>query len=306
MLSAGTAAGLAAACLPPAGVALLLAATVAVAVLLVEAAYSYRLFWALLIVVLAGYAFLGKGFAYLGVPGFYVGEAALAAGISTVVVAAARRRWQPRRLLGAAGVVPLVAFLVWQAARTWPFVGTYGIDALRDGALWGYAAFALCIALVVPRQAAGSFVRGFGRVIPFFLIGAPAVLLVRKLGVVGPHLPWSDMPILLLKGGDIGAHLGGIGAYLLLSPGDGEAPRPARARVLWIMWWCGWCVVAAAGRAAALSALMGVAVAFLFARKRSMVPAVLGGLVVAGAVVLADVRTTFRGARSRPGTSPRA
>src|SRR3954454_4214804 len=87
-------------------------------------------------VILVGYAFMGKGFAYLGVPPLYVGEVTL--GLSVVAVAMSLSTARFGALHGL-----LLAFMAWCAFRTVPYLGTYGIDALRDSATWSYAFFAI-------------------------------------------------------------------------------------------------------------------------------------------------------------------
>lgn len=89
-----------------------------------------------------GYAFMGRGFAHLGVPPVYIGELVLFLGIFAVVTT------RPVRPLNATQWL-IVLFMMWGATRTVPYIETYGFDALRDAAVWAYAAVALMVSIVV-------------------------------------------------------------------------------------------------------------------------------------------------------------
>lgn len=85
---------------------------------------------------LGGYAFLGRGFAYLGVPPFYVGELLLSLGLVALLIARGLGRAYRSPLF-----LPLVAVLLLGVASTVPHLQQYGLTALRDAAIWGYAVF---------------------------------------------------------------------------------------------------------------------------------------------------------------------
>src|SRR5829696_622921 len=91
--------------------------------------------------LLGGYLLFDKAFAYLHLPGtpLFVGEMVLGVGALAAVLAT--------RFLG----VPireepilalLGAFGLWGLIRALPGVSTYGMDAVRDSALWYYCLFA--------------------------------------------------------------------------------------------------------------------------------------------------------------------
>ena len=84
--------------------------------------------------ILAGYAFFGRGFAYLGFPPLFIGE------LGVVLSLAALLSFNP--LLWRSPVTWLLfAFAFWCAAQTFPYIGEYGLAALRDGVIWGYGIF---------------------------------------------------------------------------------------------------------------------------------------------------------------------
>ncbi len=295
-IGGGLVAGVVAGALPLPGLLAVVGVVLLVALLISEVVLSYRPFWIFLVVLLAGYAFLGKGFAYLGVGEVYVGEVGLALGVSTFAVSAALGRLRIRALLALPGLGLLLVFVAWQALRTVPFLRQYGIDALRDGALWGYAAFAVCVAALVPSSVVQRFVAGYGRVLPVFLIWAPLVFLAEKVGVEMPTLPGSRLPLLHVKAGDIGVHLGGIAAWMLLTPARDSGERTERGSPwLWVLWWAAWAAVASTGRAAAIAALLGMAVAVALSGRIRWGRIAFGAAVVASLIVMSGVRATLKG-----------
>src|ERR1700744_5876841 len=81
-------------------------------------------------IILLGYAIMGKGFAYLGFPPLYVGEIAFLSGAVIFLRTGA--------VMGAMATLPAILLLALMAlvlARTLPFLGPYGFDALRDSTI---------------------------------------------------------------------------------------------------------------------------------------------------------------------------
>lgn len=214
-----------------------------------------------LLVLLAGYAFLGKGFAYLGVPPLYVGELALALGVVAIFMSLGSARFGAIEGL-------LVAFMVWCAFRTIPYVGTYGLDALRDGATWGYAIFAIAVAITVHPDHFARLATGYRLLIPAFLVWVPvAASLTLAFGSLLPLAPGSSVPLVAFKAGDMSVHLAAIGAFLLLGL-DRVRDRYPRVPhlVVWPIWLVNAALVAALNRAAFL-ALTTVVAVILFVRE---------------------------------------
>ena len=212
--------------------------------------------WSLLLLggCLLGYALLGRGFAYIGAPPLYIGELTLLACGGAALLAA-----RGRGLLRSPVALLLLVYLLIGAAATAPWVGRYGLDALRDAALWGYGLFALAVAALLLR---GGWVleaaRQYVRFVPVFLWCVPVLVLLSELnpGLL-PRLPGADAPLGQLKGGDVAVHLAGIAALLLLglpallrggraAPGTGLASGETggAARREW-GWWTLWLAAAA-------------------------------------------------------------
>lgn len=158
------------------------------------------------------YAFLGKGFAYAGWAPFYVSELLVVLGVIA--------------MLGTQSITALfrtplgvctLSFLAWQAVCTVPYIEAYGVDALRDGALWGYSIFAWVTAALVLR------LRGFLHISVtkhyltfaqvYLFAGAAAWLASLFFRDSLPHWPETGVSIPLIKGGEYCVHIAGIMAF---------------------------------------------------------------------------------------------
>ena len=142
-----------------------------------------------LIAILIGYAFLGKGMAYVGVAPVYVGEIVLVLGLLAILVSLPTARWHPVHLA-------IALFAGWGLIRTIPYIGTDGIDALRDGVTYGYAVFAFAVSLTVRRSHVERLLPLYRRWIPVFVFWVP---IAAVLGIVFqetlPLVPGSDTPV---------------------------------------------------------------------------------------------------------------
>ncbi|HVA88006.1 MAG TPA: O-antigen ligase family protein [Candidatus Saccharimonadales bacterium] len=221
------------------------------------------LFHGSLIVILVGYAFLGKGFAYLGVPPLYVGEMVLALGFASLLASLGRARFGALHGL-------LVLFMAWGAIRTIPYIGTYGIDALRDAVTWAYGLFAIAISVTVRTEHFDRLRAGYQRIIPLFLAWLPiSAGLTLLAGDALPRAPGSDVALIVFKAGDSAVHLTAIAAFILL----GLYQRPAnvagiREFVVWGVWLVEAALTAALNRAAMLT-LAATSAVLLFVRASS-------------------------------------
>ena len=259
-----------------------------------------RLFLICLGVLLAGYAFLGRGFAHLGVPPIYLGEMVLALGFLATAVAAVRgllrisRSWL---------VVVLGLFMLLGLIRTVPYLSTYGADALRDGTLWGYGFFALILFVLLDRESILRIFRVYGYVAITFLFWGPIAYFIFVhytvqttpgsfvfVNSIIPNAPGSDVPILFFKAQDFAVHTAGAIAFLIVG-----TPLFSRARdFLWRMaaalpasWLVYTTGTVSRGGLAAVGACLGL-LGLVSARTRNWAP-FLAGAVLFGAIVLSGL-----------------
>lgn len=239
-----------------------------------------RLFLRLLLFVLAGYAVLGRTFAGLGVYPVYVGEMVLAVGVLSLVA----NGWRVP-LMRSPTVLLLVAFMAWGMVCTVPYLGTWGLFALRDAVLWGYGIFLIMTAsLLVDRRLVGRVPEWFGRLVPWVILITPYWVLGGEWANRGGLLP---VAIGGPKPGDAAVHLGGVGAFLLagLSSARGKDGRRSGRFLEWVAWpalLLGIFAVGSWNRGGLLAALGALMVVLV------MVPQRAGGKVL-----LAGVTTVF-------------
>lgn len=169
--------------------------------------------------VLAGYAVGSKGFSYLGIAPVYVGEVSLAFGLVALWYTHAIKH-----LLHLPLIRFLLVFMLFGALRTVPYLSEYRLDAMRDGALWGYGLFSIVVTGLIlsrPRRL-WYLVDRYRRFLPIFLLAAPLVWLTTVLldnlsswsGLSIPVWPGTDVAIIHAKAGDLLVHLGGAAAFM--------------------------------------------------------------------------------------------
>lgn len=180
-----------------------------------RAAFIPKCFGIFTLFLLAGYALFGKGFAYLGVPPAFVGELGLLLAVAALLAGIYRP------LLLSPVTWLLVIFVLWGASCTLPYVSEYGFDALRDGAIWGYAIYSLAVASVVlSLNAIDKTVFWYRRALPwmfiFLLIGQFMQMFANDFIPRWPWGPEGGVRIIAVKVGDLSVHLSGIFAFVML------------------------------------------------------------------------------------------
>jgi hypothetical protein len=242
--------------------------------------------------LLVGYAFMGRGFAYIGMPmifgvlPIYIGEVALGIGLLAALV---------RGGLGPALSAPvswtLLAFAIWGAIRTLPYIQAYGVDALRDAVVWGYGAFALFVGAFL--WSSGWTARVFERYwrcAPWYLLWVPVAAASNLFFESALPHTGEDAPLPDFKPGDYAVHLAGVAAFLVL--GLHRLPsRESQSRLhlsepaLWMIWLAGFLICAAKGRGGALAVAVAFAVVLTCQPLRAGRKMILLG-VLAGAVTI--------------------
>ena len=256
-------------------------------------------------IALAGYATLGRGFAYLGVPPIFIGEMILAFGLLTWTLTSGQHVFR-------SGLSWMVVLLMGIGAiGTFRWIGTYGLDSIRDGALWGYGLFALLVGtfLLRGRGRILTVVRVYAKWMPWFLIFIPITMFIYLfLNHAIPRWPISNVPVLNPKGGDIAVHLAGAMAFLAL--GIHRLRAIQRNQLFNKMDWLLWTLLIIAsitvltGRAALLT-IASTALLLLILRpsKHWIKPVSIGSVLVILAIAL---DAEFRGDDRPRSVSPQA
>ena len=123
-------------------------------------------------VLLAGYAIGSKAFAYISIPPLYIGDVVFAFGIIAFLksrCAVASLATLPSFLLG--------ILIGWAITRLLPYLGEFGMEALRDSVIVVYSGFAFIVAaLLLERPERLLLIIPFLRVVgSFVILTAPIV-----------------------------------------------------------------------------------------------------------------------------------
>jgi len=260
-----------------------------------------RFFLLTLGALLVGYAFLGRGFAHLGVPPLYLGEFVLGLGLAATVVAAVRTRLQTSR---SRLVALLLVFMLMGLIHTVPYIPTYGADALRDATVWGYAVFALMLFVLLDRDWVLRLFRLYGYAAVAFLFWGPVAYYIFAYYQSGiPVAPGSTIQILFFKNQDMAVQTAGAIAFLVVG-----TPLVSRVRdfawrfaaalpASWMIYTTG---TLTRGGLAAVVASVGVLGA-VAGRTRNWLPLVAGGILFT-ALVAGNISLASFG----PGPTPRS
>ena len=197
--------------------------------------------------VLAGYAFGGRGFAYLGFPPLYIGEITALFGLIAVIT----NGWASMVLRSSTGKIFAVLAL-WGAARTIPYISTYGLYAPRDAMVWLYGMFSVIMAGLLIRKPIRLRLLLL-RYRRFATIYGSIIWLVYLVVRVGresiPLLPGAELPIISVKEGDALVHV--AGALTLMTVGLMRA-----GWVPLLMMGVAWVIMGMGSRGGAISVLI--------------------------------------------------
>ena len=165
-------------------------------------------------VLCGGYMLFGKSFAYLGIPPLFVGEILLLLGLAALIASGCLTA-----LFATVPALCAAGLMGWVLFRTVQGVGTYGINAFRDGAVAIYALYAFIVAgILLERPARLSQVLAYLRVqsrilIPLALL---AYIVARFVGAAMPSLPGQEFGILAARSGELSTHLSAALVLVLL------------------------------------------------------------------------------------------
>lgn len=249
-------------------------------------------------VVVAGYVLWGRPFAWLHVPGvpLFPGEVVVGAALMVLLRRGRTERVHPPRYWSVALV--LLAYAVLRLS--WD-VWSYGLGAVRDAAMVGYAVVGWAAFRLVGEFDAGTrhmVTRWVSRVAVAVILWAPAAIMVAKtLGPRAPLIPDSETSTLALKGGDLSVYVAAAMAWLIVVP---EATSPTQKWWLLATGGVGLLVLGSQSRGglvAALATLLLVLVAVPVRQRRRALRQIVTPMIVALLVLAVTgitVRTTKR------------
>ncbi len=245
--------------------------------------------------LLGGYLLLGRGFAYLGVGTVFVGDLVLALAVLALALRPRRAEPVPPGAVVVTGLLGL--FMAWGLATTAPHLSAYGLAAVRDAAVWGYGAFALVVvAFLDRRRLLERWLAWFRALVPAFVLWVLLTDLLLSLFPRRIPMLHGSVPLIDLKPGDTGVHLGGVGAFMILGlhrpveAGAGGWRRGWTEALVWVVWAGDFTLVAVRNRGGGLAVLAALAAVALVAPSWRLVKPAGAAAALLLAVMLLDVR----------------
>ncbi|UGA45906.1 O-antigen ligase family protein [Bradyrhizobium quebecense] len=162
---------------------------------------------------LAGYALMGKGFAYWGYRPLFVGEIAFVAGLFVLL-----RSGCLVAVFASGPSLLLAAAMGWALLRTFPYLDTYGSDALRDSVILVYGVFAFVVAalLIEDYRRIDTIISYYQK---FLDIYVPVVPILFPLSFYFadyiPNVPGTSVGLVWLGAGEVATHLAGATVFIL-------------------------------------------------------------------------------------------
>lgn len=265
------------------GILGLVASLTILVVVMVLISGDYWYFWLTVMFILFGYMFLGKGFAYVGVFPLYIGEATIGLGVLILCLSPFLSNRYLRNIFKLWVIYPLILFLLLSVLQTIPYFSVYKIAVIRDAMLYGYAIFAFLIGLFVPKKSIDLFMHAYQKLIPIFLLIAPVVVILSfSVSESFPlRFPGAPVPIFFNKAGDIGVHLGGVAAFILLRLDKNSRPESSKMIwIYWMLWGASITVIGSISRGGILGGISAVAVVVLLRPRSGIYKPILLAILV--------------------------
>ncbi|MGY4320613.1 hypothetical protein ACVWW1_009940 [Bradyrhizobium sp. JR3.5] len=156
---------------------------------------------------------MGKGFAYWGYRPLFVGEIAFVAGLFVLL-----RSGCLVAVFASGPSLLLAAAMGWALLRTFPYLDTYGSDALRDSVILVYGVFAFVVAalLIEDYRRIDTIISYYQK---FLDIYVPVVPILFPLSFYFadyiPNVPGTSVGLVWLGAGEVATHLAGATVFIL-------------------------------------------------------------------------------------------
>lgn len=255
-----------------------------------------KLFDRLLPLLLVGYIFLDRGFAWLHIPGtpLFVSEIVLAFGIAGALSVIARPvSWQRSSV-----VFLLVLYAGWGMIRTVPGLLDDPVVALRDSAIWIYVlvAFAVMAPLWARPHVLGHWLKGYRRLILPMVLWLPAVIILGDQ-LRGVTVPDSPVSLFSYKPGNAAVHLITAIAFMWVVWDPESIAGRRRRNALTLLAIFGILVVSTQGRGGFVAASMAGVLLLVYGRQRSrlILTLAISLFLIAMSVVVIDPRVNVDG-----------
>jgi hypothetical protein len=268
----------------------------------IEEPRSVRVLANTLLAVLLLYAVLDRGFAWFHIPGtpLFVGEITLLIGVWSMISSPIR---MSSAIRASSSLKALLAWMTWGLIFLLLQIPEYGIDAIRDSALWYYGLVAI-LTVFLFQSDPSRFRRWlylYGRVLPYLLLWFPvAMALSTFFANSPPYVPDSTVPLLDHRFGNMAVHSGIALGFIWLVDRDLKWFSSTQRIVYTTLATMGFLLAGFQNRGGLVSAAVGVALMLMFLRRRRGEMALAIAtivIVVAALAIVTDVTIPISGSR---------
>ena len=251
---------------------------------------------------LLGYAMFDRAFAWLHVPGtpIFIGEVVLGLGLVAFLSVRTPMR---RAFRASSALVALSIWMAWGAALLGIHLTEYGLDAVRDSAIWYYGLVGVLAVFLLIQDPTrlGRWNSAFARVVPILLLWFPiAILLDILFANRPPYVPDSTVSIFVHRFGNIGVFAAAILGFLWLVDRERGRFAPQQRIALSAIAVMTILLVGFQNRGGMVSAFVGIALMIVFLRsRRGELVLAIGAVIVslASLAIVTDVTIPLSGDR---------
>ncbi len=160
--------------------------------------------------------------------------------------------------------------MTWGMLRTIPNLPYFGMDAIRDAVIWGYAVFALLILALFPIQYQRNFLKFFQYLMPLWMVWMLTAFIARNAFNIEIPLPNNPIGLFDFRSADMGMYLAAIGAFLLLrlDISHGRKMPTWLVWLSWVLWLADFGIVFSQSRGSFLGSLSGIVLPGIYGLKR--------------------------------------
>jgi hypothetical protein len=255
------------------------------------------------LIVLAAYALFDRAFAWIHVPGtpLFVGEITLAFGVLAMM---ATRAPIARAFRSSAAMRALGAWMVWGVVFMILQLPGYGLDTIRDSAIWYYGAVAILVVflLVSDPSRFGRWSDAYMRFMPILLVWSlVAMVMVIVFSGGPPYVPDSRVSIFAHRFGNIAVQAAMVLGFIWLVDRARGRLTATQRNVYTGLAIVAILVVGFQNRGGMVAATVGIALMIAFMQKwRGELILSIGALVIVLATfaIVSDVSINLSGGRN--------
>lgn len=235
------------------------------------------------LVVVGVYLIFDRGGAWIHLPGtpLFIGELMIVLGVAAI---SASRVPLGRAIRLSPAMKWLVFWIGWGMTLLVLAITRYGLEAIRDSALWYYGiagVFVIFLLLSNPARV-GRWMALYRKVMPFILLWYPLAIVLAVTFDNGPMIPFSETPIVSHKSGNIAVVTAIFLAYIWLVDGEAKNYTDTQRTVLTSGGVLVLLLASVQNRGGMVAAALGLFIALIFMKRRKSE----FGLIAGGAIVI--------------------